>query len=66
MSMRAKPPFRADHVGSLLRPAALKKAREQRVKGDISTAELKAGGDYSYLCTFPGHNALMRGKFKFG
>jgi azurin len=32
----------------------------------FSTATLKAGGDYSYLCTFPGHNALMRGKFKFG
>ena len=32
----------------------------------FSTASLKAGGDYSYLCTFPGHNALMRGKFKFG
>jgi azurin len=32
----------------------------------FSTANLKAGGDYSYLCTFPGHNALMRGKFKFG
>ena len=32
----------------------------------FSTAALKAGGDDSYLCTFPGHNALMRGKFKFG
>lgn len=32
----------------------------------FSTAALKPGGDYSYLCTFPGHNALMRGKFKFG
>ena len=32
----------------------------------FSTSSLKAGGDYSYLCTFPGHNALMRGKFKFG
>ena len=32
----------------------------------FSTAALKAGGDYSFLCTFPGHNALMRGKFKFG
>jgi len=30
------------------------------------TAGLKKGGDYSFLCTFPGHNALMRGKFKFG
>jgi azurin len=27
---------------------------------------LKKGGDYSYLCTFPGHSALMHGKFKFG
>jgi 5-methyltetrahydropteroyltriglutamate--homocysteine methyltransferase len=42
MSMRTKPPFRADHVGSLLRPAALKKAREQRAKGEIDAATLKA------------------------
>ena len=32
----------------------------------FSTSALKKGGDYSYLCTFPGHNALMRGKFTFG
>jgi azurin len=32
----------------------------------FSTASLKAGGDYSYECTFPGHSALMKGKFKFG
>jgi 5-methyltetrahydropteroyltriglutamate--homocysteine methyltransferase len=42
MSKRTKPPFRADHVGSLLRPAALKKAREQRAKGEITPAQLKA------------------------
>ena len=36
-----KPPFRADHVGSLLRPAALKEAREQRAKGEITPAHLK-------------------------
>ena len=42
MSQRTKTPFRADHVGSLLRPAALKKAREQRAKGEIDAAELKA------------------------
>ncbi|HYX73203.1 MAG TPA: azurin [Steroidobacteraceae bacterium] len=30
------------------------------------TSALKPGGDYRYLCTFPGHNALMRGTFKFG
>ena len=41
MSQRAKPPFRADHVGSLLRPAVLKKAREQRAKGEITPAQLK-------------------------
>ena len=39
---RAKPPFRADHVGSLLRPAALKEAREKRAKGEISAAQLAA------------------------
>src|SRR2546427_11965925 len=39
---RAKPPFRADHVGSLLRPAPLKAAREKRAKGEIGAADLKA------------------------
>src|SRR5947199_36692 len=39
---RSKPPFRADHVGSLLRPAALKAAREKRAKGEIGAADLKA------------------------
>src|SRR5215469_16992090 len=39
---RSKPPFRADHVGSLLRPAPLKAAREKRAKGEIGAAELKA------------------------
>ncbi len=42
---RTKPPFRADHVGSLLRPAALKAARAQREKGEISAEELKAVED---------------------
>ena len=42
---RTKPPFRADHVGSLLRPQALKEARERRAKGQISAAELKAVED---------------------
>src|SRR5665213_4408500 len=42
---RIKPPFRADHVGSLLRPAALKQAREQRAKGEIDAAALKAAED---------------------
>jgi 5-methyltetrahydropteroyltriglutamate--homocysteine methyltransferase len=42
---RTTPPFRADHVGSLLRPAALKEARAQRAKGEISDAALKAVED---------------------
>src|SRR5262245_29859181 len=41
MSQRKNPPFRADHVGSLLRPAALKKAREQRARGEMTPGQLK-------------------------
>ena len=36
-----KPPFRADHVGSLLRPMALREARADRAAGKISPAELR-------------------------
>jgi 5-methyltetrahydropteroyltriglutamate--homocysteine methyltransferase len=39
---RTTPPFRADHVGSLLRPQALKDTRAKRLKGEISAADLKA------------------------
>jgi 5-methyltetrahydropteroyltriglutamate--homocysteine methyltransferase len=45
MSQRTKPPFRADHVGSLLRPAELKAAREKFAKGNIDAAALKAVED---------------------
>ncbi len=45
MSQRTKPPFRADHVGSLLRTAPLKEARGKREKGEISAVELKAVED---------------------
>jgi methionine synthase II (cobalamin-independent) len=38
---RTKPPFRADHVGSLLRPAALKEARSKHAKGELTAAQLK-------------------------
>ncbi len=38
---RTKPPFRADHVGSLLRTAALKQARAKREKGEITPDALK-------------------------
>jgi len=39
---RATPPFRADHVGSLLRPASLKEARGRRERGEISAGDLRA------------------------
>jgi 5-methyltetrahydropteroyltriglutamate--homocysteine methyltransferase len=41
MSVRTRPPFRADHVGSFLRPQALLDARERRKKGEISAAALR-------------------------
>jgi 5-methyltetrahydropteroyltriglutamate--homocysteine methyltransferase len=45
MTARTKAPFRADHVGSLLRPAPLKEARAKREKGAITAAELEAVED---------------------
>ncbi|HTS63539.1 MAG TPA: 5-methyltetrahydropteroyltriglutamate--homocysteine S-methyltransferase [Candidatus Acidoferrales bacterium] len=42
---RNTPPFRADHVGSLLRPAPLKEARNRRERGEISAAELATAED---------------------
>jgi methionine synthase II (cobalamin-independent) len=38
---RSTPPFRADHVGSLLRTAPLKDARAKRAEGKITPAQLK-------------------------
>jgi methionine synthase II (cobalamin-independent) len=42
MPPRTAPPFRADHVGSLLRTRSLKEARSRREKGEVSAIELKA------------------------
>jgi 5-methyltetrahydropteroyltriglutamate--homocysteine methyltransferase len=39
---RTNPPFRADHVGSLLRTAALKEARGKRERGEIDASALRA------------------------
>jgi 5-methyltetrahydropteroyltriglutamate--homocysteine methyltransferase len=41
MSQRTKPPFRADHVGSFLRPKYLLEAREKKARGEIAAAELR-------------------------
>jgi azurin len=32
----------------------------------FSTSGLTKGGDYSFFCPFPGHHAVMKGKFIFG
>jgi 5-methyltetrahydropteroyltriglutamate--homocysteine methyltransferase len=38
---RTRPPFRADHVGSLLRPRELLEARERLAAGEIDAGELR-------------------------
>ncbi|MBI2319774.1 MAG: 5-methyltetrahydropteroyltriglutamate--homocysteine S-methyltransferase [Betaproteobacteria bacterium] len=45
MAARTKPPFRADHVGSFLRPRELLEAREKCQNGAISKAELRQAED---------------------
>ena len=45
MSPRTSPPFRADHVGSLLRPPRLHQAREEFAAGRIEAASLRAVED---------------------
>jgi 5-methyltetrahydropteroyltriglutamate--homocysteine methyltransferase len=41
MARRSSPPFRADHVGSLLRPKRLLEARDELFKGSITPRELR-------------------------
>jgi len=43
--MTAKTPFRADHVGSLLRPASLAETRRRWKRGEIDAATLRAAED---------------------
>jgi 5-methyltetrahydropteroyltriglutamate--homocysteine methyltransferase len=45
MAGRTSPPFRADHVGSLLRPPRLLAARDDFAAGRISAADLRAVED---------------------
>jgi len=41
MTQRTTAPFRADHVGSLLRPRAVQEARARRARGNISATQLR-------------------------
>ena len=45
MAHRLNPPYRADHVGSLLRPALLLEARDKHAAGELSDAQLRAMED---------------------
>ena len=42
---RTKAPFRADEVGSLLRPPRIKEARAKLEKGEITAADLRKAED---------------------
>ena len=59
MTQRTKPPFRADHVGSLLRSAALKEAREKRARGELNADAFKAIEDREIEGVI---NAALEGK----
>src|SRR5882672_5882138 len=66
-----KPPFRADHVGSLLRPPALHEARDKAQKGEITTDALRevedgAIRDAVALQEAAGLHAVTDGEFRRG
>ena len=69
MSTRSKPPFRADHVGSLLRPAELAAKRKQWHAGEASQEELRdlensAIRDVVKLQEDVGLNGITDGEFR--
>jgi 5-methyltetrahydropteroyltriglutamate--homocysteine methyltransferase len=71
MSPRTTPPFRADHVGSLLRPARLLAARADAAAGAITAAELRAAEDEAIAAVVAfqqqvGLRAVTDGEFRRG
>src|ERR1700693_1987604 len=65
------PPFRADHVGSLLRPPELLRARAERDAGRISPADLRrvedaAIRDAVHMQTEAGLRGVTDGEFRRG
>lgn len=71
MAAFRRPPFRADHVGSLLRPRALQEARAKAQSGAIAAAELKAIEDAAIreavaLQESAGLHAITDGEFRRG
>ena len=47
MAVKERPPFRANHVGSLLRPPELRQARDKHQRGEMSLAQLREIEDRS-------------------
>ncbi len=71
MTTRTEPPFRADHVGSLLRPPRLLQARDQFAAGSIDAAALRAVEDECIreavqLQESVGLEAITDGEFRRG
>ena len=69
MAVATKPPFRADHVGSLLRPPAVHEARARAQKGEIGADELRAVEDEAIrgavaLQEAAGLQAITDGEFR--
>ena len=62
MTARDRAPFRADMVGSLLRPAPLKAARDRFAKGEIDAAALRAVEDAHIVASIARQEAIgLRG-----
>ena len=69
MATRTEPPFRADHVGSLLRPPALLAARAEHAAGRLDDAGLRAAEDAAIRDAWPcrsevGLRAATDGEFR--
>jgi 5-methyltetrahydropteroyltriglutamate--homocysteine methyltransferase len=66
---RLNPPFRADHVGSLLRPPEILEARRRHAAGEIDAAELRGVEDEAIAAMIPkleatGMQSITDGEFR--
>jgi 5-methyltetrahydropteroyltriglutamate--homocysteine methyltransferase len=69
MTARTTPPFRADHVGSFLRPPYLLEAREKKARGEIGAEQLREVEDRAIaeIVAFQrdvGLNSITDGEFR--
>jgi len=69
VTARTTPPFRADHVGSFLRPKFLLDARERKARGEVTAEQLRAVEDKAIaeIVTFQqdvGLQSITDGEFR--